>query len=266
MNATQPVMGTSAEAPVAGPRTLYQRLCAIMADLGAIPKTGINQGQGNYRFIESAEMMAILRPRFAEHGVVLLPEVLSHTVSRPEQSRQVYVTVSLRITLVNADLPEDRVSLLWLAEAADVGDKAINKAITAGVKYALLKLLLLSDREEPDADATDAGVTTAGLPASERPPAVVKEAARVATAGAAPVPPASLSAASMAQQRESLRASLAKEFADLANRLRALDADFVVPPMANTANAVRAQLEQLRIAISAHEPAPPSPEPAGATR
>lgn len=147
---------------------LYRKLSTVMQALSAIPKTGTSAAQqGSYRFIESAMLMAILRPLFADNGIVLIPEVLGHSVRNPEGSRQTYITCEMRVTLVNADNPEDRIAMAWMAEAGDTGDKAINKAVTAGVKYLLLKLLMISDRDEPDADADD---TTPPPMRQQRPP------------------------------------------------------------------------------------------------
>ena len=132
-----------------------------MRDVGTMPKTGQNQSQ-NYRFIEQALMMAVLRPLFVEHGIVILPEILGTDWHRPEGAKQTTARCQMRFTLINADNPAEKVECLWSSEGADMGDKGVNKAGTSGEKYFLMKLFMLSDKDEPDADA---------VPDMPRPPA-----------------------------------------------------------------------------------------------
>jgi hypothetical protein len=143
-----------APAPVHATRNLYQRIAAVMDEVGSIPKTGRNTSQ-NYAFIEQAMMMAILRPLFVRHGVVILPEIVSTAWDRPEGARMVTARCQMRMTVVNVDDPRERIDCLWTGEGADMGDKAVNKAGTSGLKYFLMKLLMLSDKDDPDAESPE---------------------------------------------------------------------------------------------------------------
>lgn len=141
-------------------RNLYQRITAIMQECGRIDKTGrMAQGGGNYAFIEGAVVMAILRPLFVKHGVALIPEITGCTMQTPAQTggRLSIAQCPMRFTLINTDKPEERISAEWYGEGGDLGDKAINKAGTSGMKYWLLKLLMITDRDEPDPDGVDPG-------------------------------------------------------------------------------------------------------------
>lgn len=144
-------MSTEIAVPEAAPN-LFQRLNLVMRDVGVMPKTGKNQTQ-NYSFIEQSLMMAILRPLFVEHGIVILPEITSTEWNRPEGAKQTTARCQMQFTLANADNPTDTFVCLWQGEGADMGDKGVNKAGTSGLKYFLMKLLMLSDKDDPEADS-----------------------------------------------------------------------------------------------------------------
>jgi hypothetical protein len=129
---------------------LYQKLAKVMADVGSVEKTGHNAFH-KYAFIEQGVLMAKLRPLLAEAGIVILPEITSVQYRKEGTVAQ----CAMAFTLVNADNPEERIGpLAWAAEGEDKGDKAVNKAGTSGHKYFLLKLFLVSDKDDPDAETT----------------------------------------------------------------------------------------------------------------
>lgn len=161
MSTPDPIRET---APESAGTNLFQRLIKVMRDVGTIPKTGNNSSQ-NYKFIEQALMMAVLRPLFVEHGIVILPEILGTEWHRPEGAKQTTARCQMRFTLINADNPAEKIECLWSAEGADMGDKGVNKAGTSGEKYFLMKLLMLSDKDEPDAES----VPDVSRPAVQRP-------------------------------------------------------------------------------------------------
>jgi len=134
-------------------RNLYQRMAAVMGELEATPRTGQNT-QFNYSYIEQGTVMAILRPKFAAHGIVLIAALtaVDHLTRATAKGGEMFVArVCIDFTFVNADHPEDRLTIPWLAEGMDTTDKAINKAVVAGQKYVLMKTFLLSDAD-PDGE------------------------------------------------------------------------------------------------------------------
>lgn len=176
------------EAPT---RNIYQKLNSVMAEVGTLPKTGRNTNQ-NYAFIEQAYMMAVLRPLFVTHGLVILPEIISTDWHQAEGAKQTTARCQMRFTLVNADNPAEKLECLWAAEGADMGDKGVNKAGTSGEKYWLMKMLMLSDKDDPDAESPQEPVRSP-TPQPARP-----QAAR-------PFPPASAIAVKSVQARPPAR-------------------------------------------------------------
>lgn len=132
--------------------SIYEKLNAIMDVVGKIEKTGRNTSQ-NYNFIEQSVVMAKLRPLFVEYGLLLLPGVNKTNYTTTASGKMTVAQLDMHFTLVNVDNPSERLEFPWSSEGADNGDKAINKAETAGEKYFLLKLLMISEKDDPDADS-----------------------------------------------------------------------------------------------------------------
>lgn len=143
---------------------IYQQLGKIMAAAKAIGKDSENRQQGfNFRGIDA--VMNHLHPLFAKHGVVVLPEVLSErseeriTKKYKDNSGNekggttlIYRILEIRFRFV-ADDGSVATSTV-IGEGMDSGDKAANKAMAVGLKYALTQMLLLPyDEIDPDAES-----------------------------------------------------------------------------------------------------------------
>jgi hypothetical protein len=154
------------------PLNLYQKMLLITEAVGKIEKTGTNTAQ-NYKFIEQAAVVAEIRVRLKEFGVVIIPETLDRTMERYVQMKPGYkandpmkeqstfhANVKSRYTIINADNPEERIICEWDAgEALDTSDKATNKATTASHKSFLMKTFFISDKEDPDLHSPEAPIT-----------------------------------------------------------------------------------------------------------
>lgn len=139
-------------------KNLYQKLALIMGAMDKVEKTGKNAAQG-YAFVEQAVVVAKLRPLLAEHGVIIIPGVVSNTLeataytdSYGKPKTNVRSDMVTEWTLINADKPDERIVTQWASEANDTSDKATNKALTAAQKTFYMKLFNVSDKDDPDAD------------------------------------------------------------------------------------------------------------------
>jgi hypothetical protein len=150
---------------------LYQKLLKITEEVGMIKKSGTNLQQ-NYKFIESAMVVAEVRVQLAKYGVMIIPETVERNIERNEVIRangktgvDFHVTVKSAYTIINADNPEERTIVDWDGgEAIDSSDKASNKAITASHKSFLMKLFNISDKDDPDTDSPTIESTPAVTP------------------------------------------------------------------------------------------------------
>jgi len=133
---------------------IYKSLGDIMAEAKAIGKDSTNQSQG-FKFRGIDAVMNHLHPVFAKHGVIVLPEVLEdRTEDRvtAKGSNLIYRVLRIKFNFTSA-VDGSAASATVIGEGMDSGDKAANKAMAVGLKYALSQMLLLPyDEVDPDGE------------------------------------------------------------------------------------------------------------------
>lgn len=134
---------------------LVAKLTTIMGELGNVPKEGFNKAQ-NYKFVREADVVAKLVPLLAKHRVYLHTTVVEHS-REPLYQTQSGLTMWLdRVTLegtwIDGDSGETLPAARFVGTGADTGDKGVFKAQTGAEKYLLLKSLLISTGDDPEAD------------------------------------------------------------------------------------------------------------------
>lgn len=131
-------------------RNLYQRIAGLMQHLDPVEKSGqVNFGSTRYSYVRADVLFATLQKKLADAGVVVVPSIESVQAS-PDGGK--VLLAAMRFRLVNVDDPTDFLEVPWFAQGAAGDDKAVSKCGTSGMKYFLMKLLLMSDEEDPDAD------------------------------------------------------------------------------------------------------------------
>lgn len=120
----------------------------------------ITMGQGSYMAVSHDAVTRELHLPIAKAGIVLKPHEKSKTVSEFEitkiyqgkeiKQKQYRADVTMELTLINSDNPQEREVADFSAYAFDAGDKAIGKATSLAVKNGLLKMFMLEslDKEE----------------------------------------------------------------------------------------------------------------------
>ena len=161
---SSPITTSTTGTPSAAP-TLYQKIGAIMAEIGRMEKTGEGKGLP-YKFIEYAVLAAKVRELFKAHGIVMLCAINDcvQTTQPTANGTTLHTIVHAAFTLVDTATGET-LSQSWYGEANDNGDKGVNKAGTAATKYFLMKLFLVSDKDDPDAENNHATNTDTPTPA-----------------------------------------------------------------------------------------------------
>ncbi len=144
---------------------IYQKLSAIMGDIGVVEKGGKNTEQ-NYAFIEYAAVAGKLRALFSEYGVLIVPrmpkasEHVREEITTKYGSKGVAILIDFTFEIINADKPDDKFEVTWTGEAADYGDKGTNKAATSALKYYLMRQFNISEKgEDNDEHSVDRGST-----------------------------------------------------------------------------------------------------------
>lgn len=128
------------------PLALVPAISAVMGEISEVPKSGRNEHY-NYDYATESDVTRTLRPLLAEQGLALWVSVVS------TESEMVQVSsgearhwiVTLDVTLANE---EGYVTTRWRGESIDTGDKGVNKAYTAAIKYWALKTFLISSGDD----------------------------------------------------------------------------------------------------------------------
>ena len=140
---------------VSEPTTVYQALIAAMADVGAVGKTDYNKQQNfAYRGIDA--VMNAVSPVFQKHGIIVVPEHdVIDTTERTSNAGGALRFVQLRSKFRFYGPAGDFVEATTIGEAMDSGDKAVNKAQSIALKYALFTVLCIPTGDDPDAETHD---------------------------------------------------------------------------------------------------------------
>lgn len=136
------------------PPLIYGKIAAVMKETKAIEKGRRNEQQG-FMFRGIDEVMNELHDLFASNGVFILPEVLEYNVTEKVTGRGsilYYTRTKVKYHFTAEDSSE--VCTVNVGEAMDSGDKGMNKAMSAALKYALMQMLLIPTKENKDPDST----------------------------------------------------------------------------------------------------------------
>lgn len=137
---------------------IYSAICGVMEDVGAVGKNDINRQQ-NFKYRSIDAVMNALNPAMVKNKVFCTPEILEQT--REERrtksgGNSIYSVCKIRYRFFAID--GSYVDAIVMGEGADSGDKASNKALSAGFKYACFQTFCIpteelmsdSDRDTPE--------------------------------------------------------------------------------------------------------------------
>lgn len=134
--------------------TIYERLIAVMKDVGAVGKNETNVAQRfNFRGIDA--VINAVSPAFIKNGVIVVPNVLDKKYETIEigAKRTAMGHAQVVVSYTFYGLEGDSVTATVAAESMDAGDKATAKAMSVALRTALLQTLALPTNET-DADAS----------------------------------------------------------------------------------------------------------------
>lgn len=124
--------------------SLASKLALVIGEVGNIEKKGRNDFH-KYDYVRETDLVAAIGPLFSKYRIVILPSV-------DEISKNGEITrVTLSMTVINGDNPDERYDLSWAGEGQDRADKGLYKAYTGAIKYFLMKLLQVATGDDPEA-------------------------------------------------------------------------------------------------------------------
>lgn len=139
---------------------IYGSLSAVMAELGAIAKDGVNKSQG-FKFRGIDQVYNEMHPIMAKHKIFTVPRVLK-LLARKERETRNGGTLSFTLLEMEYDFVSGKDGSKItvgpiIGEGMDAGDKGTNKAMAIAHKYALFQLFLIPTEkaDDPDGDAYD---------------------------------------------------------------------------------------------------------------
>jgi len=150
---------------------IVKSMNALMKDLEAVGKTSKNVQQGfNFRGIDS--MLNTFKPLFAKHNIVMTVDVIQYSNELKEVVRSSgkagidkHVSMLVKYTFHSAE-DGSSVSSTVAAEGIDSGDKATTKALSMGLKYALIQTFTVPTEDIDDGDS-DSPVISAPIAAAK---------------------------------------------------------------------------------------------------
>jgi hypothetical protein len=151
-------------------KKLAAKLVDVMSAVGTIEKKGRNEHFG-YDFVQEEDVSDAVRKELVKRNVMFLPDVTAH-----ERTGNL-TTLTVKCFFIDGDTGE-HYEFTVIGYGQDTQDKGANKALTAAVKYALLKAFLISSGEDPDKSGPQVESATTARPAAQRPPAAPAQPAR----------------------------------------------------------------------------------------
>lgn len=132
------------------PDSLFQKLANVLKEVERIEKRGHN-AHHNYDYVTESDVVEALRKHLAEAGIVCVPFVEKVTTTPTEKGLMAHVEVSYKFT--NGS---ENIQVRVVGSGYDIpGDKAVYKAMTGALKYALRQLFLIPTGDDPERDEKD---------------------------------------------------------------------------------------------------------------
>lgn len=139
------------------PPNLLMRLCAVMAEVGAIPKSG-KHAKFQYPFSTIDDVVGAVRPLFAKHGIwpnIRVTARAFQSFKTAGEGMGYNGDLTYACSLFNAEDPTDNVTWEMAGLVTNPGEKLDWVAQSQFYKYFLLGALCL-DRGNDDADSNPA--------------------------------------------------------------------------------------------------------------
>lgn len=141
---------------------IHSKLSEILKAVGYIEKTGTNASQG-YKYVQAAAVADKIRDEFAKRSLTMLPSNIDVTESGLTPSgKQALVTLRVTWQITDGETGEF-VTFQSVGSGSDSTDKAVYKAMTGALKYALLLGFLIPTGDDPENEkpSNDAVVASA---------------------------------------------------------------------------------------------------------
>lgn len=129
------------------PPLIFERISAVMAEIGAIGKSNVNEHQ-RYNFRGIDDVYNALHPALVKHQVFLAPKILKQVyetsaTAAGKSAKVSMLTIRFRFYTTDGSF----IDAETVGEAFDTSDKATNKAMSVAFKYACFQVFCIPTRE-----------------------------------------------------------------------------------------------------------------------
>lgn len=135
--------------------TFYEKINALMQDIGGYIQKDGNNTQQNYKYVSESAVLSKVQPALVTHRLSVCPRfelIKCEDKATAKGTIWQLATVQCEITLFDVDNAADSITFTGLGQGTDPGDKAVAKAQTQAYKYAWWKFLCLETGDDPEAD------------------------------------------------------------------------------------------------------------------
>lgn len=141
-------------------KKVYEKIHAVMAEIGVIEKTGFNQFN-KYKYASDSDLVENIRPLLIKHRLLLIPSQEESKVTMYEslkngvkEGEQFLTELIVKYKILDVDSGE-YIEITSRGQGSDKGDKGIYKAATGASKYLMLKLFCLETSDDPENDKNE---------------------------------------------------------------------------------------------------------------
>ena len=133
-------------------KNLIQKLAEITNEIERIPKNGHNDFH-NYDYALESDIKDVVRPLLVARCLFMLSDEKSRTVTeiKTQKGTQQLVTLEIEYSIFDGDTGET-IKFTGFGDGQDAGDKAVYKAKTGALKYALTSLFLIPTGDDPETE------------------------------------------------------------------------------------------------------------------
>jgi len=135
---------------------LTAKLAEVMAEVGYVQKDAVNDFH-RYRYASAEAVLKKVNAALSERGIAVASKAELVRYDRVQSAKGEKAHAVVKLALTFHDSGADFITVEGLGSGEDSGDKAIMKANTAALKYAMANAFLISWGDDPEADpSTDA--------------------------------------------------------------------------------------------------------------
>jgi len=145
-----------------------------MADVGMLSKDKQLKDGARYNYLSEEKVTAEVHAAMVKHGLACVPvnmEIIENREDETAAGKAMHDT-RIRATYRLIDPSDgDTLEVMGLGEGSDMGDKCLNKCMTAALKYAMRQTFMISTGDDPDHQAAHEAVASHSAVATPRPAA-----------------------------------------------------------------------------------------------